>query len=98
MTTTPIGPVGGAEFVAPKPSGTNGVDGTTFGGLLRQAIDNVEAKTETANVAVAGMVNNTVDVHQAMLALHEAEESLELTVAIRNKFIQAYQDVMRMPL
>ena len=33
----------------------------------------------------------------AMIALQRAEMSLELTVQIRNKLVQAYQDVMRMP-
>ncbi len=42
------------------------------------------------------MLNNTVDVHEAMIALHEAEEAIEITVAIRNKFVQAYQEIMRM--
>ena len=42
------------------------------------------------------MLNKTVDVHEAMIALHEAEESIEITVTIRNKFVQAYQEIMRM--
>ena len=44
------------------------------------------------------MLNKTVDVHDAMIALHEEEESLEISLAIRNKFVQAYQEIMRMPL
>ena len=34
--------------------------------------------------------------HEAMIALHEAEEPLEIKLAIRNKFVQAYQEIMRM--
>lgn len=98
MFSTPISGLGRAEWSVSNPPPTNGVEGARFGGLLAQAIDNVEAKTEEANVAVAGMLNDTVDVHQTMLALHEAEESLELTVAIRSKIVQAYQDVMKMAL
>jgi flagellar hook-basal body complex protein FliE len=44
------------------------------------------------------MLNKTGDVHDAMIALHEAETTLQLTVQIRNKLVQAYQDVMRMPI
>ncbi len=44
------------------------------------------------------MVDKTGDVHDAMIALQRAEMSLELTVQIRNKFVQAYQDIMRMPI
>ena len=38
------------------------------------------------------------DVHEAMIALQQAETTLQLTVQMRNKFVQAYQDIMRMPV
>jgi flagellar hook-basal body complex protein FliE len=44
------------------------------------------------------MVQGTGDVHDAMIAIQRAEMSLELTVQVRNKLAQAYQDVMRMPI
>ena len=53
---------------------------------------------EQANEAVGGMLNKSVDVHDAMIALQRAEMSLQLTVQIRNKLVQAYQDIMRMPV
>lgn len=72
--------------------------GTGFSDLLHSALQKIEETTSTANQAVSGMLNNSVDVHEAMIALHEAEETFEITVAIRNKFVQAYQEIMRMPL
>ena len=44
------------------------------------------------------MLNKTGEVHDAMIALHHAETSLQFTVQIRNKLVQAYQDIMRMPV
>jgi flagellar hook-basal body complex protein FliE len=44
------------------------------------------------------MLNKTGEVHDAMIALHHAETALQLTVQIRNKLVQAYQEVMRMPI
>ena len=44
------------------------------------------------------MVENNGEVHDAMIALQRAEMSLQLTVQIRNKLVQAYQDIMRMPI
>ena len=44
------------------------------------------------------MLNKTGEVHDAIIALHQAEVSLQLTVQIRNKLVQAYQDIMRMPI
>lgn len=72
--------------------------GGAFAAVLNSAIENITEKNKEANAAVTGMLNKTVDVHDAMIALHEEEESLEISLAIRNKFVQAYQEIMRMPL
>jgi flagellar hook-basal body complex protein FliE len=73
-------------------------DNASFAATLGKALDGVNDKNQEANVAVSKMLNGTGEVHDAMIALHEAEEAVEITVAIRNKFVQAYQDIMRMPL
>ena len=70
--------------------------GTGFAEALEKLVDSVEETNAEANTAVTGMINKTVDVHEAMLAVHEAEEKLQLTLAIRNKFVNAYQEIMRM--
>jgi flagellar hook-basal body complex protein FliE len=44
------------------------------------------------------MLDKSVDVHDAMIALQRAEMSLQLAVQVRNKLVQAYQDIMRMPV
>ena len=69
-----------------------------FGEKLQSLVENVEEKTGEANTAVTNMVNKSGDVHEAMIALHRAEMSLQLTVQIRNKLVQAYNDIMRMPV
>jgi flagellar hook-basal body complex protein FliE len=69
-----------------------------FGDMLGDLIEGVEETTKEANGAVGNMLNKTGDVHDAMIALHEAEVSLQLTVQIRNKLVNAYQDIMRMPI
>lgn len=98
MAIPGIGTIGRVDPSLSKTSSTTAAGGTGFADELGKALESVEEKTQAANVAVAGMLNQTVDVHEAMLALHEAEESLELSVAIRNKFVQAYQEIMRMNL
>jgi flagellar hook-basal body complex protein FliE len=68
--------------------------GTKFSELL----EGVENSAAEANQAVSAMVDKTGDVHDAMIALQRAEMSLELTIQIRNKFVQAYQDIIKMPI
>jgi len=69
-----------------------------FGDALGRLIGGIEQSTSEANSAVSGMLDKTTDVHDAMIALQRSQLTLELTMQIRNKFVQAYQDVMRMPI
>lgn len=70
----------------------------SFADALKGLVENTDKSAEQANAAVGGMLNKSVDVHDAMIALQRAEMSLQLTVQIRNKLVQAYQEIMRMPV
>jgi flagellar hook-basal body complex protein FliE len=73
-------------------------DQSGFGDALRKVLGAVDGTTADANQAVGNMLEGTGDVHEAMIALQRADTMLQLTVQIRNKIVQAYQDVMRMPI
>src|SRR5215217_3283287 len=88
VTSLTRGAKGIAGAVAP------GVD--DFASKLGNLVGNVEQASADANVAVTNMVEQNADVHEAMIALQRAEMTLQLTVQIRNKLVQAYQDIMRM--
>jgi flagellar hook-basal body complex protein FliE len=83
---------------APKAAPAAGGVGKTFGESLMSLVENVEQTGADANTAVANMLDKSGDVHDAMIALQRAEMSLQLTVQIRNKLVNAYQDIMRMPI
>lgn len=105
MATSPLGGIASiGQSVAstrlgktPAPSSSEGV-GDTFGQSLMNLVENVEQTGADANQAVSNMIDKSGDVHDAMIALQRAEMTLQLTVQIRNKLVQAYQDVMRMPV
>ena len=44
------------------------------------------------------MLSGTTDVHDAMIALQRADLTLQFSVQIRNKLVQAYNEIMRMPI
>ena len=103
MAAAPIaGLTGGGGAGAPTQSagvGSSPTDGgSSFADTLKQLVNGAENSSEQANTAVAGMLDKSVDVHDAMIALQRAEMSLQLAVQIRNKLVQAYQDIMRMPV
>ena len=57
-----------------------------------------ESSNADANQAVGRMLEGSGDVHDAMIALQRAELTLQFTVQVRNKLVQAYQDVMNMQI
>jgi flagellar hook-basal body complex protein FliE len=77
---------------------TAGSGGNAFAESLANLVENAEAAAGDANVAITNMVDKSGDVHEAMIALQRAEMTLQLTVQVRNKLVQAYQDIMRMPI
>jgi flagellar hook-basal body complex protein FliE len=91
--TAPIAP----SAPGAKPTATEGASGS-FGDSLAKLVNSVETSDQAANTAVQGMIDGTGDVHDAMIALQRAELTLQLTVQVRNKLVQAYQDIMRMPV
>jgi flagellar hook-basal body complex protein FliE len=90
-----VGLSGGAS----QPSG--GVPATAasgFGESLQRVLAAAHNTSKEANAAVGRMLEGSGEVHDAMIALQRADLSLQLTVQIRNKLVQAYQEIMRMPV
>ena len=89
--TSGAGAAGGA---AAAPQGAAGSGGSVFERLL----DAVNDSAGAANEATSRMVDGTGDVHEAMIALQQADLALQFAVQIRNKLVQAYQEISRMPV
>lgn len=70
-----------------------------FGAFLSDAINNLNDQQNTVDQLnrkfAAGELS---DVHQLMIAAEKASLGLELTVQVRNKVIEAYQEIMRMQI
>lgn len=69
-----------------------------FTDSLGRLLESAEQTAGEANMAVGEMLDGTGDVHDAMIALQRADMALQLTVQVRNKLVQAYQEIMRMPV
>ena len=98
-------PIAGAaiEQVAPvsplrTPTEVNSSSGT-FSDVLRSAIERVEASGADATAAAEKfMSGEAADLHSAALATQRAALQLEYVLQVRNKVVQAYQEIMRMQL
>jgi flagellar hook-basal body complex protein FliE len=68
-----------------------------FSDLLTDAVGQVNQLEAQAHNAVTGLMTGAgVDVHQAMIATEKASMAFELTLAVRNKAVQAYQQIIGM--
>jgi flagellar hook-basal body complex protein FliE len=68
-----------------------------FADLLTDAVGQVNDLETQARSAVSGLMSGTgVDVHQAMIATQKADMAFELALSVRNKAVQAYQQVIGM--
>jgi flagellar hook-basal body complex protein FliE len=71
--------------------------GESFESALGQMVGQVGGKQAVAGEAVAGLMSGQgVSLHQAMIAMEEANVSLQLMIEVRNKLLESYQELMRM--
>jgi len=72
-------------------------EGASFGDVLANAIRQVEQDQRHANeMAVRLAAGEVEDIAQVMIASERASLSLNLAIQVRNKVIEAYQEIMRM--
>ena len=77
-------------------SGTAG--DSDFMGTLKNAMDQIGSIQSEADGKVAQLLNgNGQDVHSAMIAVEKANLTFEMMVQVRNKIVQAYQQVSGIP-
>jgi len=91
--------LGGSTSSASAGSTTATSAGSTFASALSGAIDQVETAQQSAKTAATQLLTaGKGDVSSVALASQRAELSLELFQQVRNKFVSAYQEIMKMPM
>ncbi|MEQ6901947.1 flagellar hook-basal body complex protein FliE [Nocardioides sp. YIM 152588] len=94
------GSVSGVGLAPADVSGTSGADGVSgaeFGDLLIDGIDRLEGLTDKAdNLAVQAATGQLENIHDYTIAASEAQVATQMTVALRNKALEAFNEIMRM--
>ena len=106
----PIGPLAGVSSAAFTPLAAL-ADTTTptaaaskagsagFGDAVVGALNDLSAAHQTADtLATKAATGNLADVHDYTIAATEASLATELTVAVRNKAVEAFNQIMNLPL
>ncbi|EXX91381.1 flagellar hook-basal body protein FliE [Paenibacillus darwinianus] len=70
----------------------------SFGAFLKDAIDSVADQEKQVKSVTDDFLIGKADVSQLMIVSEQAQLSLQLTSQIRNKVIEAYQEIMRTQL
>ncbi len=72
--------------------------GADFAGLVRQAVGSVTESGRAAEQGAMALATGKADVVDVVTAVAETEVALETMVAIRDRVISAYEEIMRMPI
>jgi flagellar hook-basal body complex protein FliE len=71
--------------------------GADFTKTLKEAIQSVDQLQKDADVKMQELVTGkSQNIHETMIAAEKADIALRLMIQVRNKIIDAYQEIMRM--
>jgi flagellar hook-basal body complex protein FliE len=89
-----------ANMAAPSAASAaiSGGEGASFGDALSRAVQNAVTTSREAEVASARGLTGEGSVTDLVVAVGRAELTLQTAVAVRDRVVAAYQEVMRMPI
>ncbi len=68
-----------------------------FANVIKGAIKSVDSLEKDADRSIVDLLQGKADIHETMIALQKADVSMRLFLAIRDKVVEAYREIMRMP-
>jgi flagellar hook-basal body complex protein FliE len=73
--------------------------GESFARVFDQLVSTVESKQTEANAVTRQvLLGESGQLHQSVIAMQEASVAFSLMVEVRNKLVDSYQELMRMPV
>jgi flagellar hook-basal body complex protein FliE len=80
-------------------SGLSGATGSGgFSAMLEKAVGSVAESGRKAETQAIAAANGKADLVDVVTAVAESETALQTLVAVRDKVISAYEEIMRMPI
>jgi flagellar hook-basal body complex protein FliE len=78
---------------------TNKQKNVNFEDVLKSYLNQTNDMQLDADAAIQDLITGkNTDIHSVMITTEEAKQSLELAVEIRNKLVDAYQEIMKMSI
>ena len=95
----PTGPVKLPGISMPAAGETSATQPGGFGSVFEKLVSSVDGKQKEAQAVTRDvLLGNTDNLHQSMIAMQEAGVAFQLMVEVRNKVVESYQELMRMPV
>ena len=98
ITVSPSAAAQAYRAVDTGAAGAPTATGNDFGGALNRALEGVVQTGRTADAQSAAAIAGGGNITDVVAAVSKAELALQTTVTIRDRVVQAYQDIMRMPI
>ena len=97
---TPPPPVNPGEFPALIPGAMPGAaSGESFVATLKDALAKInEAQSQADGSVQSLLTGQSTNLHETMIALQKADVSFQLMLQVRNKIVNAYEEIMRIQL
>lgn len=81
-----------------NPAAAPAAGGADFGNLLKQAVGSFAEQGHAIEQSAVAMAQGRADVVDVVTAVAQTEVALQTLVAVRDKVIAAYEEIMRMPM
>ena len=99
LSPRPLGSLPGVtEGQGPEQLSGSGGLRPSFSDTLKGAINEVTAKSDASEQAITAVMTGQGSVHEAMIAMQDSAVAMDMVLAVRNKVLEAYQEVIRMPV
>jgi flagellar hook-basal body complex protein FliE len=101
IPTIVVRPSAAAQAYARVDSGAQGAggdDSTSFGATLQRAMQGAVEAGQTADAQSMQALNGNGNLTEVVTAVARAELALQSATAIRDRVVQAYQDIIKMPI
>jgi len=73
-------------------------DGTSFGAVLKEALNGVLDTGRKSDAQTVAMASGKANVMDVVTAVAETDVAVSTLVSVRDKVIQAYEDIMKMAI
>lgn len=83
---------------AGRSGGTEGADALDFGSMVQEAVRSAGHTASAAEASATQVAAGNGDIVDVVTAIAAAETQLETVIAVRDQVIQAYQEILRMPI